>query len=122
MRPAAVAGRRTPVAAARHQGGLINHLTIASGFFLDELRARKYTKVTRGTRRSARPLLCGGRRCFSMVHVTPRARVHCRRPAGCWAQHVHTASSAALRHHSLICCLRLHSLTLLCAGHPDGPC
>eukprot|EP00879_Flechtneria_rotunda_P011867 GHRR01012396.1.p1 GENE.GHRR01012396.1~~GHRR01012396.1.p1 ORF type:complete len:672 (+),score=176.99 GHRR01012396.1:1113-3128(+) len=29
----------------RLQGGLINRLTIATGFFLDELRARKYTKV-----------------------------------------------------------------------------
>ncbi|WIA39165.1 hypothetical protein OEZ86_005292 [Tetradesmus obliquus] len=29
---------------AKLQGGLINRLTIASGFFLDELRARKYTK------------------------------------------------------------------------------
>jgi betaine lipid synthase len=30
---------------SRLHGGLINRLTIASGFFLDELRARKYTKV-----------------------------------------------------------------------------
>jgi hypothetical protein len=30
---------------SRLHGGAINRLTIASGFFLDELRARKYTKV-----------------------------------------------------------------------------
>jgi hypothetical protein len=30
---------------SRLHGGLINRLTIASGFFLDELRARKFTKV-----------------------------------------------------------------------------
>jgi hypothetical protein len=30
---------------SRLHAGAINRLTIASGFFLDELRARKYTKV-----------------------------------------------------------------------------
>jgi betaine lipid synthase len=29
----------------RLKDGLINRLTISTGFFLDELRARKYTKV-----------------------------------------------------------------------------
>lgn len=31
--------------AARLRAGLVDNLTVASGFFIDELRARKYTKV-----------------------------------------------------------------------------
>jgi hypothetical protein len=37
----------------RLQDGLIDNLTIASGFFLDELRARKYTKVRHPRGRTA---------------------------------------------------------------------
>lgn len=39
----------------RLHNGLVNQLTISTGFFLDELRARKYTKVCTGNKAGASP-------------------------------------------------------------------